>query len=187
MRCDALHQTANSFAGNAIAPIHNVEHVMTDCCDEHIPHYHPAPDARQWRDAVEAALSMAGQRSTVPRRAIVQWIANTRGPWSAERLVSEMQAQRGMSSRATVYRTIDWLREHGWLTRVHSDDSQQSYTRQQPGHHHTVICTTCGTTLTIGGCEIEAQLGQSLAGTDFEVHGHVLELYGVCGACRDQG
>lgn len=83
-----------------------------------------------------------------------------------------------------IYRLLEVLRAAGWITRVQSYGEQHTYARLLPGHHHSLICTQCGTTLVIGGCDIEDALAPTIAQTDFEVHGHLLEHYGLGGRCR---
>jgi Fe2+ or Zn2+ uptake regulation protein len=114
---------------------------------------------------------------------MIAWIAVAEGPFSAETLVAELDWQRG-GTRATVYRYIDWLRDHGWLERVYSDDTRHTYVRRQPGHRHQAICTCCGATLEINSCAVEEFVAPQLAAAGFALHGHVLEFFGLCRACR---
>ncbi|NJL34520.1 MAG: hypothetical protein HC893_12490 [Chloroflexaceae bacterium] len=93
-----------------------------------------------WRHSAEVALRAARLRCTFPRRAILDWIAAATGPFTAEQLVAALEAQHGSSSRATIYRLLDWLQSAGWLTRIYSDGTQHAYARFWPGHHHTAVC-----------------------------------------------
>jgi Fur family ferric uptake transcriptional regulator len=136
-----------------------------------------------WHDRVLAAMQAAGFRSTLPRRALIRWIAATSEPFHAETLVAAMEAQRGISSRATTYRLIDWLRINGWLARVLSDPTHPRYARREPGHVHHVVCTACGLTLPLHTCNVESLVEHALGGLEFTVQGHVLEIFGVCGSC----
>lgn len=150
-------------------------------------HHDPMPDspvsAAEWQERMQRALAAAGFRSTLPRRLMIAWIATADEPFSAEALVAELEQQRG-GTRATVYRFVDWLRNHGWLERVYSDDTRHTYVRRQPGHRHQAICTRCGMTLVINSCAVEESIAPQLAANDFAVQGHVLEFYGLCRACQ---
>jgi Fur family transcriptional regulator, ferric uptake regulator len=156
-------------------------------CDGDEPHFHPDLPADEWRAQVEHALQVTGHRNTAPRRAVLDWIAAQTGPFTAETLVADLGTHAATPGRATIYRIVDWLRAAGWIARVHSDTHASSYTRLLPGHHHSVVCLRCGLTLMVGGCAVEQLVAPALADTGFEVHGHVLELYGVCGTCRGRG
>lgn len=152
----------------------------------HTPMTAPAFDqtAENWRTQTEAALRAAGLRSTFPRRAILDWIAAATAPFTAEEVVHALEAQHGTSSRATIYRLLDWLQAAGWLTRIYSNDTQHSYARFFPGHHHTAVCIRCSSVVVVGECHVPESIRPMLAALDFELHGHVLELYGVCATCR---
>jgi len=141
-------------------------------------------DGNVWRSRVEQMLIAQGQRLTAPRTAILAWIAQSSAPFTAEMLVAELADQRHASSRPTVYRTVDWLRNMGWIARVQSDGHEHTYARMLPGHYHHAICTDCGTTLVVPGCEALQSLTSLLADEGFEVRGHILELFGVCRVCR---
>jgi Fe2+ or Zn2+ uptake regulation protein len=140
--------------------------------------------ADDWHARAVEALLAAGCRNTAPRHAVLDWIASRCTPFTAEILVAALERQQGLSSRPTIYRTLEWLRAEGWIARVQSDENAHTYVRRLPGHYHQVICTQCGHTLIMRGCTIEHALVPALSSIDFEVHGHVLELYGVCGSCR---
>ncbi|NJK78699.1 MAG: transcriptional repressor [Chloroflexaceae bacterium] len=137
-----------------------------------------------WRNRVEEMLISSGQRLTMPRRAILDWIAHADAPFTAETLVDELVDQRNASSRPTVYRTVEWLRSAGWIARVQSDGPEHTYARMLPGHYHHAVCTDCGTTLVVPGCEAINSLTTLLQQQGFEVQGHILELFGICERCR---
>jgi Fur family ferric uptake transcriptional regulator len=160
---------------------------MTAPCDDPQPHHHRMPVGEEWLSTVVQALRADGQRQTVPRHAILAWIADAQAPFSAEVLVRELEARKGISSRATVYRLLDWLRAHGWIERIYSDGEQTTFARLLPGHHHHVVCTQCGTTLVVGGCDVEHIFAPILDRLDFAIHSHTLTLHGLCARCRSMG
>jgi Fe2+ or Zn2+ uptake regulation protein len=140
-----------------------------------------APD--EWRVEVEHALRDCNQRLTEQRLVVLDWIADTGGPFTAETLVADMEAQHG-SSRATIYRILEWLRSNGWIARVHSNPSQNSYICLVPGLAGKAVCSRCGTTFLFDTGDITQAMTTLVAALDFEMHGHVLELCGLCAHCR---
>jgi Fur family ferric uptake transcriptional regulator len=142
------------------------------------------PPAADWRYGALAAVQQRQQRATPARALVVDYIAALERPFTAEELVAELAERQQRSGRATVYRTLDWLRDAGWITRVQGDGEQHAYTRLMPGHHHSVVCTLCGATLILGGCDLDAVLAPILAGSGFTIEGHRLELYGTCAHCQ---
>ena len=141
-------------------------------------------EAQHWRISVEQALRTSGQHLTVPRRAILDWIAEQDQPFTAETLAAELEARKGISSRATVYRLLDWLREAAWIERVALRDERRTYARRMPGHQHQAICTRCGATVVLDGCGLDPWLADALATSGFAPRDHTLAVYGLCARCR---
>jgi Fe2+ or Zn2+ uptake regulation protein len=150
----------------------------------------------EWRLGVERALARDGYRFTTPRRAILDWIARRDTAFTPEALTEALGAQPEPSSRATVYRLLNWLQAAGWLARVHTSTPgapgdlgagwQHAYARALPGHY-SAICRGCGAVLVVRGEDIATLVTPALAGTGFEVREHHLELYGLCGRCGTSG
>ena len=136
----------------------------------------PGPD---WIEAILASCGATRTAITQPRMAVLHWIAERDLPFTAEEVVAEIDQTLVRGSRATVYRFLFWLREQGWLARVHRTDRDHALVRQLPGHHQAV-CMACGDTLVIGGCDLTPLIGQSLIGTGFAVESDQLEIYGRC-------
>lgn len=134
-----------------------------------------------WSERVRDALHDRRQRLTRPRLTIIRWIAAQERPFSAEALAAALAPHVG---RATVYRMVDWLRDHGWLARVQTERGDYTYVRTLPGHHHHAICLRCGTTLLVEGCDAIESLTTLLARQGFHVQGHILEVFGLCIRCR---
>ena len=151
-------------------------------CSDRAPHAHAGVPGQAWLDAVTAAVGRSTNRMTAQRRAVLRWIAASEAPFTAESLTAELTPGLTSGSRATIYRLLSWLREEGWLARVHSSDRTHALARQLPGHHQ-VICLGCGTTMVIGGCNLTPVISPSLQGTGFTVESHLLEVYGWCRPC----
>ncbi len=137
-----------------------------------------------WAAQVQAAQRTERQRLTAPRRAIIGWIASQTTPFSAEALAAALATHPAGVGRATAYRAVDWLREHGWLARVQTERGDHTYARTLPGHHHHAVCTRCGATLLLEGCAAIELLTALLARQGFRVHGHILELFGRRARCQ---
>ena len=137
-----------------------------------------------WSERVRAALRTDGQRLTVPRLTIIGWIAAQTTPFSAEALTAALAHHPAGVGRATAYRTIDCLRERGWLARVQTERGGCTYAHTLPGHHHHAVCTRCGATLLLEGWSVLESLTALLARQGFCVQGHILELFGLCARCQ---
>ena len=134
----------------------------------------------------EAIATMAshGYRVTGPRRAIITSALRQERPFTAEQLVAEAAISTGESGRSTVYRTLEILASLGVLSRILDGSGRPVYVAGAPVHRHHLVCAGCGTAVPFNACPV-ADLADALAReNNFEVHGHLLEIFGTCGDCR---
>ncbi len=152
---------------------------------------HTAPFRRitadEWRTFVEQDFRNSTQRVTAPRLAILNWIASTNGPFTAEALVAGVQSQHDPGGRATIYRMLKWLRANGWITRIHTTPTRRGYIYTIPGHAGKMVCSRCGHTLLFDMRDIKTLLDTMLTDIDFQVQGYILELQGLCAQCQSTG
>ena len=134
-------------------------------------------------DQLMRIIEDQGYRSTAPRRALMQRVAETDAHFAAE----ELRRSLPTVGRATVYRGLNLLVEAGILCRVLLEDGSLHYHRSHRGHHHHLICTECGLTQDLIGCDIEAMLTEKAAQHVFQADGHRLEVYGRCHKCLSNG
>jgi Fur family transcriptional regulator, ferric uptake regulator len=138
------------------------------------------------RDQVESVLSAHGYRLTAPRAAVVDAVLRHSRPFTAEQLVAELSAGESgpRIGRATVYRTLEVLAAIDVLTRIVQPDGHPSYIWGVPGHRHHLLCSRCGTTVTFTACPVDALMNDLSRNTSFQIHDHVLEVFGVCPTCQ---
>src|SRR5262245_22644487 len=134
-------------------------------------------------DAI-AAMSANGYRMTAPRRAVIAAALQQTRPFTAEQIVTASASLRGESGRSTVYRTLEILASLGVISRILDGSGRPAYVTGAPVHRHHLVCSECGTAVQFNACPV-ADLASTLArDNNFEVHGHLLEIFGTCGACR---
>lgn len=126
-------------------------------------------------------LDARGHRVTPSRLSILAAVYATGEPFPAE-VIHQRLPQVG---RATVFRTIKLLVEEGVLCRVRMDDGRLLYQWSRRGHHHHLICRTCGAVRDLSACGVGELLEEALRATGFAMEGHWLEVYGRCPICRD--
>ena len=82
---------------------------------------------------------------------------------------------------ATTYRTLDLLREAG-AVRLLAGEDRASYIRCHPGHHHHLVCVSCGHVEETELCAAPAaeEIRQRHG---FSVEHHEIELFGRCARC----
>ena len=122
-------------------------------------------------------------RITAQRAAIVDSIATGGRAFTIDSLVESTHARDSSIGVATVYRAVSAMEESGWLERVGERNGSVLYARcAQGGHHHHVICTTCGR-LELADCPFEALTASVATASGFVMTGHDVTLYGLCPDC----
>jgi Fur family transcriptional regulator, ferric uptake regulator len=129
-------------------------------------------------------LREQGYRVTPARRAILQTLLGCAGHVSADELVSLVNRQAPRVGRMTVYRTLDLLQRLGLIRAIYQGSGAAHFVLLHNGHHHHLVCSHCDAVVEFDDClmqELEQRLGDRY---DFLVHGHVLEIVGLCPDCQ---
>lgn len=124
----------------------------------------------------------AGVRTTPQRTAVVETVAALAGPFTLVELYDRARKREPRLGLATVYRTVDLLRETGFV-RPLPTEGRRTYVRCHPGHHHHLVCRRCGSVqeTDLCACPDAAVLKRR---HDFLPETHELDIYGLCGNCR---
>ena len=129
-------------------------------------------------------LARSGLRATAPRRAVAGLIASRSGHFTAADLADDARGRRIAIGRATIFRTLDVFVRLGGVERIDLPSGDHAYVRCEPSHHHHVVCSVCGRTDEVDGCDLQAVVREVSERTGYRVDGHRLELYGICPDCR---
>ena len=138
---------------------------------------------------VAARLRTVDQRYTEGRRRLVGVLREADAPLTIQQILG---AARDLA-QSSVYRNLAVLEEVGAVTRIvtHDDFARYELAEDLTGHHHHLICTTCGDVSDFAlGPDVESELEQALRRvarrSGFDPAGHRLDLVGTCGTCRDR-
>ena len=121
-----------------------------------------------------------GFKITTPRYQVIENVAGRDDNFTAEELAGELAS----IGRATVYRTLKLLLDHGLVCRVVMNDGSVAYRVSHKAHHHHLVCVGCGATEDIHLTDVENVLARVREATEYDVVGHRLEVYGFCPRCR---
>lgn len=120
-------------------------------------------------------------RKTRQKEALRTAFEQAARPLSPEEALAAAQGFVEGISVATVYRNINALVAERWLSTVEVPGEPSRYEIAGKGHHHHFHCRHCGRIYDLPGCALPAVLPTVPAG--FELTGHELFLYGLCGSC----
>ncbi len=98
--------------------------------------------------------------------------------------IHALLAERGESvGLATVYRTLQLLADADVIDVVRSDAGEALYRRCGSGHHHHLVCRSCGKTIEIEGPTVERWADRVADEHQFTDVSHTLEIFGTCNDC----
>ncbi len=130
-------------------------------------------------------LRPAGTKRSGKRDLIVNVFLRQEGHLSADDLVEVIKREDHRISRATVYRTLQWMVEAGIAGKVDFGEGrfrfEHSY--RHPRHFH-LICKTCNRSYEFLSSDIEALVEEVAAARGFTARQSVVQIYGTCEACR---
>jgi Fe2+ or Zn2+ uptake regulation protein len=124
------------------------------------------------------ALQDTGYRLTGPRRNVVEALERVQ-PCSIEDLCAELPGV----GRATVFRTVKLLQELDVVCRVPMEDGTVRYQIAEGGHHHHLVCRSCGSVTEFADPDLDRRITGQAKSARFQLEGHSVELYGVCARC----
>ena len=75
------------------------------------------------------------------------------------------------------------MAEAGELDVLRNADGEAAYRRCSTGHHHHLVCRSCGRTVEVSGPAVETWANAVAAEHGFRDVSHDLEIFGTCGDC----
>lgn len=122
-------------------------------------------------------------RSTRQRRAVGAILDDLDGFASAQE-IHDILARRGEKvGLSTVYRNLQALVDAAEVDSLRGDDGEVMYRRCSSGHHHHLVCRTCGRTVEVEGPTVERWADRVAGEHGFTDVAHTLEIFGTCGEC----
>jgi Fur family ferric uptake transcriptional regulator len=130
-------------------------------------------------------LRPAGTKRSSKRDLIVNVFLRQEGHLSADDLVDLIKREDHRISRATVYRTLQWMLDAGVARKVDFGEGrfrfEHSY--RHPRHFH-LICKTCNRSYEFLSSDIEALVEEIANARGFTARQSVVQIYGTCESCR---
>ena len=134
-------------------------------------------------DQPKTAATPAPQRRTRQRAAVDQILSHLEEFRTAQQIHDVLRHQGDSVGLTTVYRTLQAMVESGELDALRTDDGETAYRRCSQGHHHHLVCRSCGRTVEVSGPAVEHWASAVADEHGFRDVSHDLEIFGTCGAC----
>ena len=143
------------------------------------------PLPARWASQVERACAQKNLHLTPLRRQIMGILAQARTPLGAYAIIEELsRAQRKAVAPPTVYRTLEFFLEHGFLHRIESRNAYAPCEHLDHAHQGILlICQRCGRADEIEDADVDRLLRETGARAGFTAQRRVVEIEGICRAC----
>ena len=106
------------------------------------------------------------------------------GKFASAQSVYQLLRKDGESTGlATVYRTLQKAAARNTVDVLRKADGEALYRLCETGHHHHLVCTSCGKTIEVEGSSVERWANTVAKNNGFRKVSHVVELFGLCAKC----
>jgi Fur family ferric uptake transcriptional regulator len=138
-----------------------------------------------WNEHVHAVLSQAGLKRGGARERVIELLASKSCALSAVEIEDELRAGGRPTGRASIYRVLDLLVEHGLAERLEVGDGQARFERSHPGgeHHHHLVCDRCGRLVAFDDPGLERAIDRLSDRLGVRIDSHDVLLHGACERC----
>ena len=133
-----------------------------------------------------ALLRRRGFRMTPQREVILEAISAGHGHTAFDEIFARVQARSAAMNRATLYRTLEFLRQQRLVFSAEIGGQTVYEIAQEEPHHH-LVCVNCGATEELPHDEVKPFFDQLERQHQFTVLTNHLALFGLCRNCRAKG
>jgi Fur family ferric uptake transcriptional regulator len=124
-------------------------------------------------------------RATRQRTAVSVALAEVDDFRSAQDLHAMLRERGHAVGLTTVYRTLAAMADAGEVDVLRTGDGEAVYRRCSTGHHHHLVCRTCGRTVEVDGPAVERWATRVADENNFVDISHTLEVFGTCSSCAE--
>jgi Fur family ferric uptake transcriptional regulator len=132
-------------------------------------------------------LKEKGYRLTPQRVMIVNILEESEGHISAEEIYSRLHDRYPYTNISTVYRTLELLKELGLATQTDLGEGIVRYHSQEKGHHHHLICKSCGRVEDLPESALFPLRDSLLKEYKFKAELRHMAIFGYCQKCLEEG
>ena len=134
---------------------------------------------------VTSLLRDKGFKVTPQRLAIYNYLSSTKAHPNAEMIFNELQPVYPTMSLATVYKTMEILREIGLVQILNVGEDSFRYDAVVEEHAH-IRCMKCNRVDDLIGLDTEDFMREASSRTDYQISGQQFYFFGVCPQCKGE-
>ncbi|AMV70979.1 Fur family transcriptional regulator [Desulfuromonas carbonis] len=137
-------------------------------------------------DEILTKLRQRECRITPQRIAILRALLHSDQHPSVEMVYRQVSALFPTTSLATVYKTVNLLKEIGEVLEIPISAGRNRYDGNNPSPHPHLICTRC-TSVSDPAVSLLGPLQDEVAqATGYKITSHQVQLFGLCPACQQK-
>jgi len=143
------------------------------------------PDS--WTTHAQQVLADSGHRAGKARRAVIELLDAQECARSALEIEDSLRASGRPVARASIYRILDELERLRLVQKVQVGQDMARYepVRTGAGHHHHLVCDSCGTVTPFTDEALEVTIRELSRRVPIRVAEHEIVLHGACRDCAD--
>ena len=127
-----------------------------------------------------------GCKITPQRRAVIQALLHFEKFPTALEILNDVKRANPDLGLDTVYRNLNLLIGIGVVNQINLPGKDvKVFELVINDHHHHLVCLGCGEVNCLNYCPVDEESLQKVAGVEFQITGHSLELYGYCKKCKE--
>jgi Fur family ferric uptake transcriptional regulator len=119
-----------------------------------------------------------------PRLLIYQELFHALSPLSPLEIYHNLLKKKRRIGLTSIYRSLDLFESLGIVFKMANGSAVKYKLCELGGHHHHIVCKTCGHVEELDFCDISGWLKKVTESTGYEVTDHQLNFYGYCKACK---
>ena len=133
-------------------------------------------------EAVKEACRQKGLSITTQRIAIYRELTTTESHPSAEEIYRRLRKSYPTLSLATVYKTLDTLERHHFVTKTRATGEKARYDGNLKPHHH-LICRSCGRIKDFYTDSMDPSFLLKRRPQGFKITDYRIDFHGICSHC----
>ena len=133
-----------------------------------------------------SSLKEKGCRITPQRLAVLKILAESKNHPSVERIYEQVKTVFPTTSLATVYKTVNLLKDLGEVLELGFADWGSRYDGNRPYPHPHVVCVKCGKIVDPEFPSMKDVAEEMERQSGFRITHHRLDFFGLCPACQKE-
>jgi len=135
-------------------------------------------------DEILTKLRQRDFRITPQRIAILKALLQSRDHPSVEQVYAEVKVNFPTTSLATVYKTVNLLKEIGEILEIGFTAGRNRYDGNQTYPHPHLICTGCSKIIDPKVSLLDPMTADIANSTGYRIDSHQITFFGLCPSCQ---